>query len=354
MRSPLVLLGVVLLLPACAPSREEKVEFLVPVVVKEVVPGNVEDRIVATGTLRALQTATLSTETGGTLELARAGGVPLAEGDRVRAGQLIATVTGEDVAVAARTEATERQFVAAEREYLGAKRLYDEGLIAQREVERAEAALASSKVEYDRSRLTEKRTRLLSPIDGVVLKLARDAQGQPMAGGQRVLAGFAVAQIGSTARLIADVDLVGPDAARVREGLVARVRQPGLPDEFEGRVARLAPQVEATTRALRAEIMVENATAALRPGAFVEASIVLDARRDVPVVPRSAVTERKGVPVVFVLKGQKVVQREVALGLGDDRTVELLRGVEKGERIVVQGIETLADGTGVRVTAARP
>lgn len=338
------------LLWGCEGRDDQKVEFLVPVGVREVGTGRVEDRITATGTLRAPQTATVSTETAGTLELA-----PIAEGDRVHAGQLLGTVTGEDVALSARTEATERRYEAAKRDLAAKQRLSTEGLIPRAEVDLAEAAVAGYKLDYERSRLTEARTRVTSPIDGIVLKLARDAQGQPIARGQRVPAGFVVGQIGPVSRLVADVDLVGPDAARVRVGLGARVRPPGgdAAQALDAKVTRLAPQVDPQTRALRAEIVVDNTAGALRPGAFVEATIVLDERENVPVVPRVAVTERGGVPVIFVLNGQKVARREVTLGLGDDRTVEVVSGVRAGERVVVQGIETLADGTPVRVTGSR-
>ena len=53
---------------------------------------------------------------------------------------------------------------------------------------------------------------------------------------------------------------------------------------------------------------------------------------------------------MFVLKGQRVSQVNVVLGLGDDEIVEVREGVEPGDRIVVRGLETLTDGTRVRVT----
>ncbi len=67
------------------------------------------------------------------------------------------------------------------------------------------------------------------------------------------------------------------------------------------------------------------------------------------VVPRDAVTERAGRSVVFVIDGQRAVRRNVSLGLGDDDQVEVREGVEPGERIIVRGLETLTDGTRVRV-----
>jgi multidrug efflux pump subunit AcrA (membrane-fusion protein) len=85
---------------------------------------------------------------------------------------------------------------------------------------------------------------------------------------------------------------------------------------------------------------------------FVEVTMIAERRENVPVVPREAVTERGGRKVVFVLEGQRVERREVALGLGDDGIVEIRSGLEAGESIVVRGLETLTDGTRVRVSGA--
>ena len=334
------------------PPREE-VEFRVPVTVRDVGTGTVEDRIVATGTLRADEVVTLRAETAGVLRIARdAAGRRLVEGQRVEAGQRVAEITGEDVRLAARTDATSARYLEAKRDFESKQNLFDNGLISEAEFRASEAALADARVEWDRSQLTESRSRLVTPIAGVILNLARDETDRPLADGQLVSQGYVVATVAPVGRLTADVDLIGPDVARVRPGMEARIRHHASAGEtFDARVVRLAPTLDATTRTLRAEVAVGNASGALRPGMFVEVTIVAERREDVAVVPRDAVTEREGTKVVFVLDGQKVSRRAVVLGLGDDDVVEVREGIEPGDRIVVRGLETLTDGARVRVTS---
>jgi RND family efflux transporter MFP subunit len=349
------LLVTILLLAACAAQDDgQQVEFRVPVFAREVGTGSVEDRIVATGALRAAEAVSLTADTGGSLMIARdAKGRRLAEGDRVEAGQVIAEITGEEVRLAAGTEATWQRYQTALRDYESKKQLFDEGLLSEQEFRQVEATLADAKIAWERSRYTEARSRLVTPIAGVILRLARDTEGLPMADGQLVVQGFAVAQVAPTGKLIADVDIVGPDVSRVREGLPARVRHHAWEeDRFEGKLVRLAPTLDPLTRTLRAEVAVDNPRGLLRPGMFVEVTMIVERRDDVPVVPREAVAERGGRKVVFVVKQQKVERREVALGLGDDEVVEIREGLEAGERIVVRGLETLTDGTRVRVSGA--
>jgi RND family efflux transporter MFP subunit len=352
-RGALHLAGASLL--ACAPAQDEPpIEFHVPVVVRDVRTGTVEGRIVATGTLRTAEGVALRADTGGELLVARdARGRRLNEGDRVAAGQAIAEITGEQVRVAARTEATRQRYEAALRDHDSKRRLFDQGLLSEQELRQAETALADSKMELDQSRLTETRSRLVTPIAGLILHLARDEDGTPLADGQLVTQGFVVARIAPTSGLIADVDLVGIDVARAREGMSARVRHHAYDERrFDGRVVRLAPSLDPTTRTLRAEVAVDNAEGLLRPGMFVEVTLIAERRENVPVVPRDALTERGDRAVVFVLQGQRASRREVVPGLGDDEIVEIRHGLEPGERVVVGGLETLTDGTRVRVVGS--
>jgi len=348
-------LPLLILAASCStPPPPSDIEFRVPVFVREVATGDVEDRVVATGTLRATETIALRADTAGTLAIGQdASGRRLAEGSRVEAGQIIAEITGDEVRLAARSDATRQRLDAAQRDYDSKKQLFDDGLISELELRPTETALAEARLEADRSLLTETRSRLITPIAGVILKLARDEQNLPLANGQLITQGYMVAQVAPTGELIADVDLVGPDVARAREGLRARVRHHAWEDQaFQGRVIRLAPTLDPMTRTLRAEVAIDNSKRLLRPGMFVEVTMIVERHSEVPVVPRGAVAERGGKKVVFVLDGQRVAQRDVVLGLGDDDIVEIKQGLDVGERIVVRGIETLTDGAKVRVSGA--
>ena len=350
----LVLLGIVLLvLSGCSSSNtSEQIEFHVPVSVRTIATGSVEDRVIVTGSVRALEAISLRADTSGVLRTWRdENGRRLVEGDRVEAGQVIAEITGEDVRIAARTDATRQRYESAKVDHESKTQLYESGLMSAQEFRPVETELAEAKIEWERSRLTETRSRLVTPISGVLLKMLRDERGMPMADGQLVAQATEVAQIAPTDRLIAEVDLLGPDLARVRPGMPARVRHNAWEDhDFKGSLLRLAPSLDNVTRTLRADVAVDNPEGLLRPGMFVEVTLIAERREDVPVLPRDSVTERGGAKVVFVLNGTRVARREVVLGLGDDEQVEVRKGVEVGERVVVRGMETLIDGTRVRVT----
>ena len=330
------------------------VEFRIPVEVAEVTTDVVEDRIVTTGTLRTQENVVLNVETPGFLVLARdATGARLVEGSNVVVGQLIAEITGEDARLAAGLEAARRHLENADAEMKRRQMLFERGLIAEDEYRRTEGVYEDALLAFEQSQRTNEKTRMTTPIAGVVLELARDETGFPVADGQMVNPGFKVARIAPIGRLIADIDLVGPELARVRPGQRVQIRHYAFDGiTLAGTVLRLSPAMDPETHTFRAEVDVDNARRLLRPGMFVEAAIIAERRPDVSVVPRDAVTDRAGRSVVFVIDGQRAVRRNVSLGLGDDDQVEVREGVEPGERIVIRGLETLTDGTRVRVVGA--
>lgn len=346
-------------LSACSPPQEAtEIEFQVPVAVEEVRNGSIESRIVTSGNLRAPEIETLTALVAGTLQISDTiseDGTQtrrLAEGDRVSAGDEIAYISGEDVRLEIGRASFQQRYNSARLDYESASRLSEQGLLNSSELNRLQAAMEDAKLALDRSQRTEARAHLVSSIDGVIIKLARDAKGQLMTNGQLVSVGLEVAQIAPLRELIADIDLVGRDGlALVQVGQEARVSHHAWSDQtFSGRVLRIAPTVNEQTRALRAEVAIDNSSGELRPGMFVEVTLITERHENVPIVPRRAITERGGRNVAFVMRGQRVAQVDVTLGLGDDENIEIRSGITAGDRVVVRGLETLTNEMPVRVT----
>lgn len=346
---PLALLVAV---AGCGPAASNaEVEFRIPVETADVAADTVEDLITASGTLRARELVRLTIETPGHLQVARdESGKRLAEGMAVAVGQTIVQVTGEDARLHARLASTRRSLAAAEAQLTRRQELFAAKLASEEELHQAEERLENARYEYERGLLNAAKATLATPIAGTILRLARDANDQPMADGQLVAAGFVVAEIAPLDELIADVDLIGPELARIEAGQTARIRHYAFEEAaIAGEVLRLSPTLDPNRRTFRAEVAVDNETGLLRPGMFVEVAVLVEQRRDVNVVPRQAVASRGGRNVVFLLDGQRVSRREVRLGLGDDAKVEIASGLAAGDRVVVRGLETLTDGARVRV-----
>jgi multidrug efflux pump subunit AcrA (membrane-fusion protein) len=119
---------------------------------------------------------------------------------------------------------------------------------------------------------------------------------------------------------------------------------------FTGKVSRISPAVNASTRAFPFEALVPNPDTALKPGTFARVHIESGKVDSVLTLPYSALQYRYGVNRVFVVNGDKLAMRELAVGERVGDRIEIVNGVKAGERVAVTDVDTLADGAPVVVT----
>lgn len=139
-------------------------------------------------------------------------------------------------------------------------------------------------------------------------------------------------------------------AARIRQGQQIEIRLEGVTERFAGRVVRLSPAIDVQNRSLTIEGEIPNPTGALRPGSFVEGSIVVNSGAMGVSVPETAVVGFAGVSRAFVVKNGALDERVVKTGrrLGEGR-VEILEGLADGDQIVAKANDRMAKGQKVQV-----
>jgi HlyD family secretion protein len=113
---------------------------------------------------------------------------------------------------------------------------------------------------------------------------------------------------------------------------------------FTGKVSRISPGVNPSTRAFPFEALVTNTDTVLKPGTFARVHIESGKTDDVLTLPYAALQYRYGVNRVFVVAGDKLVMRELAVGQRLGERIEVLSGVQAGERVALTDVDTLADG----------
>lgn len=335
-------------------AEEEKRE---PVVVRALVVGRgpVPRTIEASGPLEPLpgMDVKLAALTAGSLSE-----VLVAEGDKVRAGQLLARLDPRPLRDAvAQTQAQTEQSRAAEENARvrldRSQKAFAAGLAAGQEVDDARLQLATASA----ARLTAQaalstaknqlgRSELRAPFAGVVAHLFVPA-------GEQVDPSKPVVEVARTLFLEVRAPLAPTLAVAVRQGQPAEVRVDGLPERtFPGRVVAVAPMIDAQTGTALARIRVDNADGALKGGAFARVRIEADLHASVLRVPREALLSgdgSTGAAVVLIDKDGKAQRQAVELGYQDGEFAEVQKGLAGGERVVVLGAYALPDGTPLRV-----
>jgi RND family efflux transporter MFP subunit len=295
-------------------------------------------------------------------------------GDRVQAGQVIALldrreidaqVDAADAAVNvahAGVEAAEAALANAVLERDRAQNLFDRGAVPKQRLDAAETARRSGAAQRDlakanlaqaeaalrRAHEVQRDATLTSPINGVIVERHYDAGSLVGPGDDPVVV---VADL-RVMKLEAGVSEL--EAGRLRVGMPARVEAQARPgDVFDGRVAAIAPEVDARNRHFRIEVRIANPGAALLSGMYGSATIPLQRAAQVVAVPRDAVLTRDGKRVAVRIENDTLHDVPVTEGVSDGRLVQIASGLQAGDTILSDARQEIAAGTKVNPVFAR-
>jgi RND family efflux transporter MFP subunit len=263
-------------------------------------------------------------------------------GDPVRAGEVLAVLSGQDQAAAA---AADRAQVAEARKDVERMRvLFNEGGVSRVELEQAVVRLKSLEASMAASGTRSARTVVRAKIDGVVTERHAEV-------GEIAEAGKTLLVIQDTGDL--EIEVLLPQADRL---YIVSGTDVGVPLEdrvVRGSVKRLDPAADPQTGLFRA-IIAMPPDRALLPGATVEARILVK-RSLGGVVLSSGIVQREGNEnFVYVVSGDRVKRQVVTLGEGADDLVEIKSGLKPGQTVVAEGASALYDGARIWIQPEGP
>jgi Cu(I)/Ag(I) efflux system membrane fusion protein len=157
--------------------------------------------------------------------------------------------------------------------------------------------------------------------------------------GMYVQPGTTIMSLTDLSEIWVDVDVFEQQIDWVRAGQSATMRLPFAPDRvWQGRVDYVYPTIRPETRSARIRLTFDNPDLALKPNMYADVAIEAAPRPDVLNVPSQAVIRTGRQPrVILALPDGRFRPAEVETGIESEGTVEIRRGLEAGERIVVSG-----------------
>jgi RND family efflux transporter MFP subunit len=296
----------------------------VPVTAVDVVAGPLEVWREHNGSVSGVNEGVVRARTGDQVSA-----VPVNVGDRVSRGQVVVRQAGQG------TEARVRQAQAArnqaQRMVERLRPLHQAGAISDQEWEGAltQLELASADVAAASDMLS-----LTSPLAGTVTEVIARPGMIPASGDPLV-------RIADLSRLVIYLRVSAAQAAELQAGQPARTAV-----SAEGRVHRVALQADPATRLVEVEVVFPP-SAGLIPGTLATVQIGVATRDQAVQVPRAAV--RDGSYAWVIGADNRVTRREVTTGLQGREVLEVLSGLQPGDRVVVEGGSFLIDGALVRV-----
>ena len=296
------------------------------------------------------------------------------QGTRVRKGQKLAELESADIdqaeadylkaladyQTALRSSAAEVKL--AQESYDRNKLLYEQKITAGKNLQSAEhdlevaKAAAENSVNGTKAALTAARRKLLilgltdatidalskrtdlaatfslnSPIDGIVIE--RNATIGASVGTDANL--FKIINL---SQVWIDANVFEKDLQRVRPGQEVKLTVPAFPQTtFSGRVIFVDSVVNPETRTVNVRTEVANPDGRLKPDMFANVQIVTDVNRAAISIPQSAILNDEGKTVVFVADGNGYKKRQVQAGIQNNDRVEIVDGLNAGDKVVVKG-----------------
>ena len=340
----LIFLGI---LAGCTPPSEERtVDLTVPVTVQPVILGTIEAVVTATGTLRPRREAELLTEVRGDLFfIASESGEKPGKGSLVQAGQMMFELKNQEWVVSARLKSRQLAMENARRTLKEQETLLERGLVTEVDVETARKTLVDAESDHEDALIQIDKTRRRAPISGYLTELTDATEGT------LVEQGTLIGKIVDYSQVLVDLNIPNAQIRDVGPGQEVRVINYAFPDRvFPGQITAVDPALDPTTRTFQVEATMENPDLLLRPGMFVKAEIVTESHKDAVLVPRALILTRRNRKVVFVEENARAQMRELETGLEDQEHVEIVRGLEEGERLITSNYETLRSRARVQVT----
>lgn len=278
--------------------------------------------------------------------------VSVDEGAVVSEGQYLAKL--DDSVIRAQKESAESKLKAAtvevqfyENEVLRMEGLYQKEAISDLELrknrfqlEKARAGVDVAKSEIALMEVRLKARVLRAPISGIVVKRHLDVGSTVMAGSNRV---FTMIQC---LEAFADIELGEKLYAAVRPGQRATVYVDAVGDKaFEGVVERIGQQIDEKNRTFTVRIRMSNPHLLLRPNMFARAKIRTSPSAETFSIPRTALLNAAGSHenAVYIVKDGVALRREVKVGDASKERVQVLRGLARGDMVVVEGQDRLSD-----------
>ena len=218
-------------------------------------------------------------------------------------------------------------------------------LVAATDVEGARARLAAAEAALALARDRQALSVLHSPLAGVVYQLA-------VRPGAYLNPGDLVADVGRVDRVRVRVYVDEPLVGRVAEGQPVTITWEALPGKrWEGRVEQMPTAIQTLGTRQVGEVVctVENPGGELLPGVNVDAEIRTAVANDAIAIPKEALHHDATGDWVFLLRGNTIQHRPVKTGIGTVTTIQILDGLQEGDRVALPSDATLEPGQ--RVTS---
>lgn len=321
-------------------------EVAVPVSVLDIRLSSIEEFIETNGTVYPTREVELKSEMSGKYLLQNnpRTGRPWSLGDRINTGDLIVKFEDAEYVNGIQIDSKKLNLDVSDNEYAKQKSLYDKGGATLRELKTSEQTLINARYTYAAAELQMAKMLVKAPFEGVIVDLPFYTIGNKLTTGQSLV------KIMDYKKLYMEFQLPEKDLIHISVNQKVRVLNYALPDDtLYGLISQLSPAISPDTRNFKGALTILNDDLKLRPGSYIKAEIITQRKDSTIVIPKSIIVSRQRGKTVYIIDQNTAMERVITTGLENPDSVEVIKGLQKNERVVIQGFETLGNRSKVKI-----
>ncbi|TGE32025.1 efflux RND transporter periplasmic adaptor subunit [Desulfosporosinus sp. Sb-LF] len=207
----------------------------------------------------------------------------------------------------------------------------------------AQAQLNQAQVGYNQALDTLNNAVVTAPVDGVVSQV-NVTVGNTVSVAQ---AGVSLTEISSVYSSLSVAENIVNHLAK---DMPVKVTVSSVSEQsFAGKIDNISPSADSKTQLYPIKISMENPGGLIKPGMFAKVELTTEEKPDVLAVKSEAVVLKNGKAIVYLVEGDKAVAKEVVTGLDSGVYIEILKGLNLNDKVIVKGQTIVDQGSKVKV-----
>jgi HlyD family secretion protein len=216
----------------------------------------------------------------------------------------------------------------------------------QQTLKSAKGQLESAQGKYQGATAQLSYSEIRSPINGVITD-------RPLYPGEMATAGAPLLTVMDISQVTAREHIPQQSAALLKTGDQATISSPGLDKPISGKVSVISPALDPNSTTVEVWVLAKNPGGHLKPGTSVQVSMLARSVPDAITIPAAALlTAQDGTTSVMVVgTDSHAHQKNVKVGIRDQDRIQVVEGLQAGDRIVASGAYGLPDNS--KITSAQ-
>ena len=336
----LLLIPIVILSFSCKKSElnnnDKKIQP-VNVGIELIKPAQLIDAIQVAGTVKAYEDVNISPEEGGVVKEWK-----VQKGQNVRKGDIILVL--KDEVIKASYEAAQAQYKMAELTLSKQKEVFDQKGISELQYKNIEYTRDAAKANADLMKARWERTRIYSPIDGIVDNIIPNE-------GEFAPPGIPITRVVNMSTIKIQTEIPEIYSGSIAIGTQAIITIDALPGHtLKGKVSFVSSTVSSANRTMMTEILIPNTIQKIKPDMVAKVKLLRETKSNALLVSDNIIQlVDRNRSIVYIENGGKAEERNLKLGGRQGNMVEVLEGLKPGDRLIVTGYSKLVNGTPVNI-----